>query len=267
VDLVGDGLEVPCLDGQDRPYLNLDAAASTSALPEVARRVQEFLPWYSSVHRGAGYKSRYSTDAYEAARAASLGFAGREYGGDDIAIICRNTTEAINHLAYRLQFDPFDVVVTTVVEHHANLLPWARLGLRRFVECGTDGTFTVDDVIEVLDRSPRPRLLAITAASNVTGWMPPLDEILIAAHDRGIPVFVDAAQLAAHPPRPVRTSWHGAATRCMRRTARECWSDRGTPSPRATRSWQVAARSTWSTWTRWRGPIHPSGRRPVRPTS
>src|SRR5690606_23173911 len=73
--LVGDGLAVPCVDGQDRPYLNLDAAASTSALPEVARRVQDFLPWYSSVHRGAGYKSRYSTDAYESARAAALGFA------------------------------------------------------------------------------------------------------------------------------------------------------------------------------------------------
>lgn len=202
VELVGDGLAVPCVDGQDRPYLNLDAAASTSALPEVARRVQDFLPWYSSVHRGAGYKSRYSTDAYESARAAALGFAGRASGGDDLAIICRNTTEAINHLAYRLQFDPFDVVVTTVVEHHANLLPWARLALRRFVECGTDGTFTVDDVTDALDRSPRPRLLAITAASNVTGWMPPLDEILSAAHDRGIPVFVDAAQLAAHQPLP-----------------------------------------------------------------
>ena len=54
--LVGDGEPVPCVDGVARPYLNLDAAASTSALPAVAQRVAEFLPGYSSVHRGAGYR-------------------------------------------------------------------------------------------------------------------------------------------------------------------------------------------------------------------
>ena len=74
--------------------------------------------------------------------------------GDDVAIICRNTTEAINHLAYRLRLVPDDVVVTTVVEHHANLLPWARLCQRRFVECGPDGTFTAEDVAAALDRPP-----------------------------------------------------------------------------------------------------------------
>ena len=122
IELIGDGLGVPCLDGSERPYLNLDAAASTSALPAVAERVAEFLPWYSSVHRGAGYKSQLATAAYEDAREAIRCFAGRE-GSDDVAIICRNTTEAINHLAYRLPLQPTDVVVTTVVEHHANLLP------------------------------------------------------------------------------------------------------------------------------------------------
>ena len=77
VRLVGDGLPVPCLDGEQRPYLNLDTGASTNALPAVAERVNEFLPWYSSVHRGAGYKSQQATDAYEQARAAALRFAGR----------------------------------------------------------------------------------------------------------------------------------------------------------------------------------------------
>ena len=56
-------------------------------------------------------------------------------------IVCRNTTEAINHLAYRLRLSPDDTIVTTVIEHHANLLPWARLCRRRHVECGPDGTF------------------------------------------------------------------------------------------------------------------------------
>ena len=141
-----------------------------------------------------------------------LRFAGRPADGDDIAIICRNTTEAINHLAYRLRLSPDDVVVSTVVEHHANLLPWARTSRRRFVECSPTGTFDVDDVVIALDAMPRPKLLAITGASNVTGWMPPVDDIVLAAHERRVPVFLDAAQLAPHRPLPASVdfvAWSG----------------------------------------------------------
>jgi selenocysteine lyase/cysteine desulfurase len=108
------------------------------------------------VHRGAGYKSQLATAAYEDAREAVGSFAGRT-GRDDVAIICRNTTEAINHLAYRLPLRPSDVVLTTVAEHHANLLPWGRVATRRFVECDGDGTFDLVAVQEALDVGPRPR--------------------------------------------------------------------------------------------------------------
>lgn len=212
VALVGDDVLVPCDDGLERRYVNLDTAASTSALPAVAQRVHEFLPWYSSVHRGAGYKSRHATQLYEYARAAALDFAGRPRDGDDVAIVCRNTTEAINHLAYRLRLSPHDTIVTTVIEHHANLLPWARLCRRRFVECGPDGTFDLDDVTDALDASPRPKLLALTGASNVTGWLPPIDDIIDAAHDRGIPTLIDAAQVAPHRRLPATAdylAWSG----------------------------------------------------------
>ncbi|MCU1430421.1 MAG: aminotransferase class V-fold PLP-dependent enzyme [Actinomycetia bacterium] len=212
IALVGDHVLVPCIDGRERPYVNLDSAASTNALPAVARAVEAFLPWYSSVHRGAGYKSRFATTAYEEARASALSFAGRVAGGTDIAIIVRNTTEAINHLAYRLRLDPHDVIATTVVEHHANLLPWARVCERRFVPCSLDGTFSVEDVVVALDANPRPRLLAITGASNVTGWLPPIDDIVAAAHERGVPVFVDGAQLAPHRALPADAdyvAWSG----------------------------------------------------------
>ena len=202
IALVGDGLAVPCVDGAERPYLNFDNAASTSALPAVAERVAEALPWYSSVHRGAGYKSQLCTRAYDEAHDEILRFAGRVPGEDDVAIVCRNTTEAINHLAYRLRLEPSDVVATTVVEHHANLLPWGRAATRRYVECGADGTFGVEAVRAALRAEPRPRLLAITGASNVTGWLPPLDAIIDAAHEHGVPVLVDAAQLAPHRPLP-----------------------------------------------------------------
>ena len=211
VPLVGDGMLVPCVDGLERPYVALDSAASTGVLEPVLRRVEEFLPSYSGVHRGSGYKSQFSTDAYESARDAILSFAGRE-GRDDVAIICRNTTEAINHLAYRLRLRFDDVVVTSVVEHHSNLLPWSRVASRRFVECGPDGTFTTADVVAELDRTPKARLLTITGASNITGWMPPIDEIIEAAHAREIPVAVDCAQLAPHRPLPAKADfvvWSG----------------------------------------------------------
>lgn len=207
IGLVGDDVLVPRAGGDHVAYLNLDSAASTSALPVVAQRVHEFLPWYSSVHRGAGYKSRRATQRYEEARLAALDFAGRRQDGDDVAIVCRNTTEAINHLAYRLRFSPEDTIVTTVVEHHANLLPWARLCRRRFVECGPDGTFDLEAVIDSLDGAPRPRLLAVTGASNVTGWLPPIDEIIGAAHEREIPVLIDAAQVAPHRPLPASADY------------------------------------------------------------
>ncbi len=93
-------------------------------------------------------------------------------------------------------------MVTTVVEHHANLLPWARVATRRWVECGRDGTFGTDDVVAVLDEGRRPALLALTGASNVTGWLPPVEEICAAARERGVPVLLDAAQLAPHRPLP-----------------------------------------------------------------
>jgi selenocysteine lyase/cysteine desulfurase len=202
VALVGAHLPVPCLDGSERPYRDLDCAASTPAFPQVADQVTEFLPWYSSVHRGAGFKSRRATAEYEAAREEVHRFTGRPSGGGDVVVLVRNTTEAINHLAYRLDLRPDDVVATTVVEHHANLLPWGRVARRRWVECGPDGTFAVQDVVAVLDESPRPAVLAVTGASNVTGWIPPVTEICAEAHDRGIPVVLDAAQLAPHRPMP-----------------------------------------------------------------
>jgi len=208
--LVGDDGVVPCVDGVERRYVSLDSAASTGALPAVMAAVEGIVPVYSSVHRGAGYKSRLATAAYESARATALTFAGGSTtpgGGGDVAILCRNTTEAINHLAYRLRLEADDVVLTTVVEHHANLLPWGRVARRRYVECGTDGTFEVDAVVAGLDARPRPRLLALTAASNVTGWCPPLPALLDAAHQRGVPVALDAAQLAPHRPIPAQADF------------------------------------------------------------
>src|ERR687892_490011 len=124
--LVGADTEVPVVTGGTRRYVNLDYAASAPALQVVHDAVEELLGWYSSVHRGAGFKSRASTAAYEGARESIRRFVnGRD---DDAVIITRNTTDSINLLAGTLPEGTH--VVTFAGEHHANLLPWKRIGVR-----------------------------------------------------------------------------------------------------------------------------------------
>ncbi len=199
LDVIGDRTLVPVHGGRTRPYVNLDCAASTPPSVRVAAAVEEFLPWYSSIHRGAGAKSRYSSERYEQARDTMLRFVGADPATHAV-LFPRNTTEAMNLLAFRLDLDRDDVVVTTVAEHHSNLLPWRRHAQVRYVDVADDGTFTVEQVVAVLDQQPAPRVLAITGASNVTGWLPPIAAIASAARARGVLVVVDAAQLAPHRP-------------------------------------------------------------------
>jgi selenocysteine lyase/cysteine desulfurase len=198
ISLVGADVMVACGDGRERRSLSLDSAAPTVALPAVARRVGQFLTSCSSGHRGAGYRSRHATHCREQSRTAALGFAGRPQDGDDIAIVCRNTTEAVNHLAYRLCLSPPRHDRDNGDRTSRQPAAVGRLCHRRHLECGPGGTVAVDDVIDTLDRAPRPKLLATTRASNVTGWLAPLDAIIDAVHDRGIATLIDAAQLAPH---------------------------------------------------------------------
>jgi len=197
--LVGNDVLVPIEGDSQRRYVNLDCAASTPASVQVTAAVTEFLPWYSSVHRGAGAKSQRSSERYEQARDTVLRFVGGDPASHTV-VFPRNTTEALNIAAFRLGLHHDDVVLTTVAEHHSNLLPWRRHAQVRYVEVTADGTFSVEDVVAGLDQKPTPKVLAITGASNVTGWLPPLAPIVAAARARGIFVVVDAAQLAPHRP-------------------------------------------------------------------
>ena len=194
VDLVGADIEVDCVDGRARRYVNLDYAASTPALGSVRDAVDAFLPWYSSVHRGSGLKSQVATEAFEGTRAVVRAFVGGRPG--DGVVFVRNTTEAINVLAAALPAGTR--VLATAAEHHANLLPWRRHRLR-LLPC-TDSPGALCDAAErTLRRARRPiRLLAVTGASNVTGEVWPLAELAAIAHRHGARLFVDAAQLAPH---------------------------------------------------------------------
>ncbi|WP_164700749.1 aminotransferase class V-fold PLP-dependent enzyme [Modestobacter sp. KNN46-3] len=196
--LIGADLRIS-VGGEQRRYIDLDAAATTSASAGVVRAVQEFLPWYSSVHRGAGAKSQYTSARYEQARETLTRFVGAD-PATHVALFPRNTTEGLNLTAFRLGLTRDEVVVTTAVEHHANLLPWQRHAQVRVVDVDRSGTYDVAAVVAALDARPTPRVLAVSGASNVTGWLPDLAAIAAAARARGVLVVVDGAQLVPHRP-------------------------------------------------------------------
>jgi selenocysteine lyase/cysteine desulfurase len=191
--MIGADVEVPCLDGRTRRYVDLDYAASTPAMAGVWAAVEEFMPWYSSVHRGSGYKSRLATVAYEGARGAVAEFVGAR---DGTVVLVRNTTEAVNVLAAALPADTR--VLSTAVEHHANMLPWRRHDVSVLPVPG--GAWELVERCEHALRVgwPRMDLVAVTGASNVTGEVWPLRELAAVAHHYGAELFVDAAQLAPH---------------------------------------------------------------------
>jgi selenocysteine lyase/cysteine desulfurase len=191
--LIGSDVEVLCVDGVSRRYVNLDHAASTPVLAEVWAAVEAFVPFYSSVHRGTGAKSRISTDAYEQARETIARFVGARTGS---TVLVRNTTEAINVLAAALP--PCTRVLSTPVEHHANMLPWRRHDLR-VLPFPTSPEHLLATTLRALQER-RTDLLAVTGASNVTGEVWPLKELAALAHAHGAMLFVDAAQLAPHRP-------------------------------------------------------------------
>ncbi|MFI5627260.1 aminotransferase class V-fold PLP-dependent enzyme [Nocardioides sp. NPDC051685] len=190
--LVGSNTQVPLLDGTTTTYANLDVAASAPALQSVADRVAEVLPWYASVHRGAGYLSRVSTALYEESRATIGAYVGARE--DDVTVITRNTTDAVNLLAGCV---PGRVLVLDI-EHHANLLPWHRVEAGVTAIAGRD---TLAGTIEALAAELARggfALVAVTGASNVTGEALPIGEIVTLAHAHGARVLVDGAQLLAH---------------------------------------------------------------------
>ena len=123
--LVGDEVEVPLVTGGATRYVNLDFAASAPPLVQVATAVEAMATWYSSVHRGAGWKSQVATAAYEGAREAIARFLGVR--PDDAILFTRNTTDSANLLSASLPAGTR--VIAFAVEHHANMLPWRRHGV------------------------------------------------------------------------------------------------------------------------------------------
>lgn len=195
--VVGMRTEVPLFDGRRARYVNLDSAASTPAFVRVQQAVERFLPWYSSVHRGAGYKSRLSTHLYEYAREIVFQFIGASSASHEV-IFVRNTTEALNLLAHRVHLEPGELILTTRLEHHSNLLPWYQCA-HEIIELTPDGRIDIEDLERRLkNHAGKVRLVTVSAASNVTGVIADIRTIAHVAHEHGALVAADIAQLSPH---------------------------------------------------------------------
>ncbi len=190
--LIGNDVEVPCADGLARRYVNLDYAASTPVMSAVWDVVEAFVPFYTQ------RPPRHRRQVADLDRRLREGPRGRRPVRrarlTASVVFVRNTTEAVNVLANALAAGAR--VLSTPVEHHANMLPWRKHDLRML-----PFTTSADELLEVTARRPAPEridLLAVTGASNVTGEVWPLAQLAALAHEHGAQLFVDAAQLAPH---------------------------------------------------------------------
>ncbi len=196
--IVGIDQVVPVLDGSLQPYINFDNAASTPTLQDVLDTVNEFMRWYSSVHRGTGFKSKVATQAYDDARRLVADFVGAN-PDDHTVIFGKNTTDAINKLSYRLPLKQDDVVLVSLLEHHSNDLPWRARAHVEHIKADELGRLDVADLDRLLATyQGRVKLVAITGASNVTGHLPDIHAIARRAHAAGAEILIDCAQLAPH---------------------------------------------------------------------
>ncbi len=188
-----------------KPLTYLDNGASAQKPQVVIDAVTRgYAEEYANVHRGLHYLSNLATDKYEAVRGTVARFLGAD--SEDEIIFNSGTTEGINMVAYawaapRLQAG--DEILLSVMEHHANIVPWHFLRERqgvvlKWVDTDATGALDADKVIAAI--TPETKLIAITQLSNVLGTHVDVTRICKAARALGVPVLVDGSQGAVHAP-------------------------------------------------------------------
>lgn len=188
-------------NGNTVEYINFDNAATTPPFKSVVDEIVNFAKNYSSVHRGNGYKSSISSAIFDDARNVVLDFIG---GNKDYhsVIFVKNTTDAINKLSFRLnEYLKDKIVLTTYMEHHSNLLPWKHRYNTEYIEVDINGRLCIDDLKFKLNLfKDKVGLVAVSGASNVTGYINPIYEIADLCHKYNAKILVDGAQLIPHSP-------------------------------------------------------------------
>lgn len=195
LELIGADAPIPLVTGETVRGVDLDRAATTPCLEVVKAAVDALLPYYGAPSRGASFKARVTTESYEASRTAVARFVGAR--PSDVVCFVRNTTEACNLLARLV--DGIADVVCFELEHHADLLPWRRIGATVLPTPGHPAELSEQLSRVIAAPRSRPLLVALTGVSNVTGELLPLDDIAATIRKSGdARLFVDAAQLAPH---------------------------------------------------------------------
>jgi len=191
------------LEVYGKKLVYLDNAASAQKPRQVVdRMVHATYNEYANVHRGLHYLANAATEAYEAARESVRAFLNAE--SVDEIVFTKSATEAINLVAssYGRSFiKEGDEILLSIMEHHANIVPWNFLRERKgavlkWVDIDDDGNFSIEAFEKAL--TDKTKIVAITHLSNVLGTVTPIKEIVRIAHQRGIPVLVDGAQGAVH---------------------------------------------------------------------
>jgi cysteine desulfurase/selenocysteine lyase len=189
----------------DRPLVYLDNAASAQKPQCVIDAVTRgYAMEYANVHRGLHTLSTIATERYEAVRGIVRRFLNAPSEAE--IVFTSGTTEGINLVSYGWaapRIGPGDEIVLTIMEHHANIVPWHFLRERqgavlKWVDCAPDGSLDPQAVIDAI--GPRTRLVAVTHMSNVLGTVVDVAAICAGARARGVPVLVDGSQAAVHLP-------------------------------------------------------------------
>ncbi len=188
-----------------KPLTYLDNGASAQKPQAVIDAVtRAYAEEYSNVHRGLHYLSNLATEKYEAVRGTIARFLGA--GSEDEIVLNSGTTEGINLVAYGWampRLEAGDEIVLSVMEHHANIVPWHFLRERqgvvlKWVDVDADGGLDPQAVIDAI--GPKTKLVAVTQCSNVLGTVVDVKAITQGAHAKGVPVLVDGSQGAVHMP-------------------------------------------------------------------
>jgi cysteine desulfurase / selenocysteine lyase len=186
-----------------KPLVYLDNAASAQKPKEVVERMlHATYHEYANVHRGLHYLANAATDAYEAARESLRAFLNA--GAASEIVFTKSATEAINLVAASFGeafIKEGDEIVLSIMEHHANIVPWHFLRERRgavlkWVDIDDEGNFLLDAFEQAL--TAKTKIVALTHLSNVLGTVTPVKEIVRIAHERGVPVLIDGSQGAVH---------------------------------------------------------------------
>ncbi len=188
-----------------KPLVYLDNGASAQKPQVVIDAITNaYSNEYANVHRGLHFLSNLATEKYESVRGVIARFLNA--ASEDEIVLNSGTTEGINMVAYGWampRMEAGDEIVLSVMEHHANIVPWHFLRERqgvvlKWVDVDSTGALDPQAVIDAI--GPKTKLVAITHLSNVLGTRVDVKSITEAAHARGVPVLVDGSQAAVHQP-------------------------------------------------------------------